>query len=263
MADIPNHKMIYFDIVFRSCSTVNSVHGGVRVLKIPKSELLLGCLASLVDSLRYALEHDKGFQARLVVIDDHSDPACVEKMRRLLGDCPFATEFRQLGQTSGNAASIRACYDYARAQSQGLIYFVEDDYLHDERAILEMLQASLDFSREMRQPVVIHPCDHPDRYRMIYPSSIVPGRDRHWRTIQHTTGTFLLDRQTLDQFWEHYEAFAGYGVKPGICEDNTINRVYEKVPCFSPLPSLATHLQDEASLSPYVDWQSLWERYVS
>lgn len=246
-------------LIFRSCSVVNSVHGTTRPVPFDKAALIAGCLESLLISIRAATQAGFPGEFRLTVIDDHSSDECVHAIRSLLGTAPFRTELVSL-QSRGNAASLLACYEHARAEAPDLIYFVEDDYLHASSAIPEMLDAYLTFQKQLNREVVIFPCDHPDRYRDPYPSMILAGRNRPWRSVLQTSGTFLLHRSTLDKYWPTYRRFADYGLDPAIKEDSTINLIYREVPCFSPLPSLTVHLQDEKSLSPYVDWKSWWPK---
>ena len=56
-----------------------------------------------------------------------------------------------------------------------------------------------------------------------------------------------------------HELFGRYGVDPSVTEANTIDRIYQEVPCYSPLPSLAVHFQHFDTLSPYFDWQKWWD----
>ena len=241
------------DVLFRSCSRVSNVHGATRLLGLTKQEVILSCLHSLIQSMKSC--HYPSLT--LTIIDDHSNNDCILKIKQLLAECPFPCHFIEMN-TTGNSESIRTNYDYARANCSELIYFVEDDYLHESSAIKEMLEAYTNLKISTQREVVVHPCDYPDRYDAPYPSIIFKSPTRYWRSIHHTTGTFLLSRTTFDQHWSKYEAFSGYGSIPGITEDNTINQVYATVPCFSPMPSLALHFQDEKTLSPYVDWQKLW-----
>lgn len=247
------------DILFRSCSRVLSVHGshrgGTRVLDLQKPEIILTCLRSLVRSIEAAQAQVGVPTITLTVLDDHSDEETLAGIRSLLAGRAFQTSLVPL-EITGNGPSLRANYEHARANCPGLIYFVEDDYLHAPSAILEMLGAFAALSERAGQEAVIFPCDYPDRYHQPYPSVILAGPGRYWRSIQHTTGTFLTTRAILEKHWERYAAFGEYGVDPQVTEASTINRVYDEVPCFSPMPSLTVHLHHPESLSPFVDWQT-------
>jgi hypothetical protein len=242
------------DLLFRSCARVYSVHGAARPVEGAKGEILLTCLASLLASAK-AARHEGPL--RLTVLDDHSDAEVLEQVRRLLSQAPFEARLRTIEGT-GNGASIEACFRYAKAECPGLIYFVEDDYLHCREAIGALVAAHAECSAGVGREVALFPCDHPDRYRAIYPSSIVFAAGRHWRTVQHTTGTHFISRATLEKHWPLYLRFARYGIDPEVNEDNSINRVYLETPCFSPIPTLAVHLESNG-LSPGVDWKAWWQ----
>ncbi|AGY59045.1 rhamnosyltransferase [Gloeobacter kilaueensis] len=247
-----------FDILVRTCARVEAFTGRPRFIAVPKQELLLRCLHSLILSINACLQAYRAFEISLTVLDDHSDPQTVRRVRSLLGTAQVPTRFLTLAGT-GNGQSLLENYEYARNHCPDLIYFCEDDYLHDRIAITEMLQTYDLLQPSFPNGLALHPCDYPDRYLAPYPSYIYLGSTRFWRTILHTTGTFAITNAVLRRYYEHYLAFTRYGIDPTISEDNSINRVYREVPCISPLPSLAIHLQYVHTLSPFVDWQAWWE----
>ena len=97
-----------------------------------KSELVLRGMWSLVRSL-IELDKSKKADITLSVYDDHSDEESIRKMRQILNVCPFKTRFVELKDT-GAVASLKAVYTAGRNSSSELIYFIEDDYLHQPSA---------------------------------------------------------------------------------------------------------------------------------
>jgi glycosyltransferase involved in cell wall biosynthesis len=240
------------DIIFRSCSRPEAqVHGNTRI--VPKPECVIKCLKSIVTNLSFFPDI-----RRVTVIDDHSDPEVVEQLQRL------STKFIAMQET-GNGESLAACYDFADKECQDLIYFVEDDYLHEPGSLLEMLHAYHDFSKNLGgREVAIFPLDCNDRYKpdMMYPSFIVPGEKRYWRTVQHTTGTVMLHKNSFERYRHLFQQFTLYGKDPRIHESTTINHIWRDpngVICFSPIPTLAYHLQLKEHLPLYTDYRPLWE----
>ena len=233
------------DIILRTCAPVNVVSGGERLGGISKRDLIAASAYSL---FRSAAELEQ--PPRITIVDDHSSPELVGQLIGYGVQLSLNPVLVPLEDT-GNAASLRRCYELAR-DCEGLVYLVEDDYLHLPSALPEMLDLYQRY-HEQTGGMVVHPCDYPDRYQQPYPSHILLGCHRHWRTVLHTTGTFLLHRDTLRAHWDHYMKFTEYGITPGVCEDNTINQVYREVPCFSPMPSLALHYQYQQTISPYCD----------
>jgi len=260
--DVLKFLAMRFDILFRSCSRVQAVTGRPRLLNITKREVVLRCLHSVVQAIRHCHLHYP-VELKLVVIDDHSDPDVVRTIEALLATAPIPAELRPL-QGTGNGRSLQENYEYARAHCSDLIYFCEDDYLHAPEAITEMLQTYDQLAPEFPNGLAMHPYDCPDRYlnpfpHGQYPANLYLGSRRYWRTVMHTTGTFVISHRILCEHWQHYMTFTRYGIDPTVSEDNSINLVYRTVPCLSPLPSLAVHLQYVQTLPHFVDWQAWWE----
>ncbi len=230
---------------------MTSVRLGERPCQATKSEVTLSCLYSLIRSVDQA--------TFIHVLDDHSLPEDVKKMRELLTRHNPAHRFVPL-QVSGNGQSMEATFHYARDNAFELVYFCEDDYLHCPSAIPMMK----DFYANLGHEGIIFPCDYIDRYLRDKPapSLIYLGRDRHWRTIRHTTGTFMVSRNILLKYWKHYQAFADHN-KRGEAggEDVTINKIYQKEPCFSPMPSLSAHFSPHPEMPRFVDWEILFRQY--
>jgi len=213
----------------------------------------LKCVKALNNSRNYA----RDYESKLIIFDDHSDPDIVEVIKH------YADLFIPLVNT-GNSVSLHTVYNYAK-NCNDLIYFLEDDYLHELAAIKEML----DFYYEAKiklvdKEVAVFPMDCNDRYKPQYlrPSFIVPGNSRYWRTIDSTTGTNLVSRTLFDKWFECFNKFADYGVDPYVHEENTINNIWrseEGAVCFSPIPTLAYHLQIEEHLPLYTNYKLLWE----
>jgi len=241
-----------------------SVHGAHRYVDAPKSEIMLRCTQSLVTSINQA-EGD----IILRVFDDHSSAETVAILHRILATCTQPVEFIAL-EARGYNASCLASFSKARDDAREVIYFVEDDYLHTPSAIQEMLEAHALFKEKFDgQEVALHPYDDPKNYWGIIFSRencrVVYGTKRHWRTNTHTTNTCWLETEVLQRNWELFELLARYSSTPygrehHIHEASTINKIWrEQVSLFTPIPSLALHLQYEEHIDPYLDWRAWWE----
>ncbi|WP_205875422.1 hypothetical protein [Mycobacterium camsae] len=241
-----------------------SVHGAHRYVGAPKSEIMLRCAQSLVTAINRAEGN-----IILRVFDDHSSPAAIMKLHRILAACRHAVEFVPL-KDSGYNASCLASFSKARDEAADLVYFAEDDYLHAPSAILEMQEAHALFKNQLGgREVALHPYDDPKNYwSRIFrqePCRVLQGTRRHWRTNTHTTNTCWLEIETLRRNWKLFELLAlhsstPYGEAMHIFEASTINRIWrEQVTLFTPIPSLALHLQYEQHIDPYLDWREWWE----
>lgn len=251
------------DIHLQSHSDI-SVHSAQRYVGAPKREIMLRCSQSLVTAINRA----EG-EITLRVFDDHSAADAIEPLHRILARCTHAVEFVAL-EDRGYNASCLASFSKARDDACELVYFVEDDYLHAPSAIQEMLEAHAEFKDRLGgQEVALHPYDDPKNYWSPIFSregcQVLYGARRHWRTNTHTTNTCWLEIETLRRNWELFELLARhsstpYGQANHIFEASTINRIWrEQIKLFTPIPSLALHLQDEQHKDPYLDWTQWWE----
>ncbi len=241
--------MLELDIILRTCSRSEvQVHEGDRIHS--KEEVLIRCLKSVRNSINDAESNG----IKLIIVDDHSDPYIVKRLKE------SCDEFIPLNGSTGNSASLHAAYNYAKDSCHDLIYFLEDDYLHELGAVEEMVEFYYTAKEKMvNKEIAVYPVDYNDRYKPegIRPCFIVPGKNRYWRTIDSTTGTFLIAKETLIRDWRLFETFAECGL-----EESTINKIWRGVNgviCFSPIPTLAYHLQAERNLPLYSNYKPLWD----
>lgn len=240
-----------------------SVHGAHRYVDAPKSEILLRCTQSLVTSINHA----KG-DIVLRVFDDHSSREVLQTLHRILQTCSHPVEFIALGDHGYNASCLSS-FSRARDDGRELVYLVEDDYLHTPSAIQEMLDVHVLLREKLGGgEVALHPYDDPKNYwSPIFSREnchVVYGTKRHWRTNTHTTNTCWVEIETLRRNWELFELLARYSSTPygqrhHIFEASTINKIWrEQVTLYTPIPSLALHLQYEEHKDPYLDWGRWW-----
>ena len=83
-----------------------------------------------------------------------------------------------------------------------LIYFVEDDYLHTKKSILEMVLAYEKFSSQLNKEIFLCPADYPYLYRDVENTNILIGDKFHWRKINQTLCTFLTSREMINKYYE-------------------------------------------------------------
>ncbi len=247
-----------FDIILRSCARVDVLfQDRTRFIEVRKSELILRCINSVIHSIRHALDHDVDVKISLTVLDDHSAPEFIENLKTLLATCPCPAEYVPL-QGTGVGASLKEAYEMGRT-CKDIIYFAADDYLHEDTAVLEMIQSFARLSATMKSEVSLFPSDYPESYTHVVPNIIMLGSHRHWRAVNESTGADIISVATLKKHWDLYMAFTKYGTSPDVTEHTTINKIFKEVPCFSPMPSLSVHFQHFDTLSPYFDWEKWWE----
>ena len=127
------------------------------------------------------------------------------------------------------------------------ILFLEDDYLWRPNTIPSLIQALPKFG-------LVSPYDHPDFYSPDEPTAtqIYKIGNVLWRKCPTNTHTFAVKKEILqkhfdiisaDQFdWLMYSRLA-----------------VEGVPCFCPVPSFATHLNN-GHIALGIDWENLIDK---
>jgi len=260
-------KVKSLTVFFRSCSKIKLWNQNKeRIFKQPKSEYLLRSLNSILKSINYSKNKIPDLNISFHVIDDQSDGDVITKIKNLfekhnqnykLTNLDIS-EYKNVCQDT-NFASIYKSYNIAKNIDSDLVYFVEDDYVHDEISIHEMLLSFERLSTQLKEDVILFPTDYPYLYAQNTPTYILLGNKRHWRKIDQSLGTLLLSKKLFMKYWENFNEFATVKSDPG---EKPLHRVYEKENCFSPIPSLAIHCTNINSiygLSPNVDWETVWE----
>lgn len=230
-------------VILRSCDRVDSASTPSRFRDFgSKSDVMKKCLTSLKKSIEYF--ELRGNKCKLIIVDDNSS----KSMKYFLSSLnPFSLINLD---DSGNGPSFVKCVSLA-CEEDGLVFLLEDDYLLKEECLLSMVDSYYLLSNALQQEVCFHPSDYPDRYKDIRPSIILLGSDRHYRTIQFTTCTFMYHASVFRYFKEDLDSFYSYGKDPTVSENTSVNKVYTKYPCFSPIPSLAEHYHYKDTLSPF------------
>jgi hypothetical protein len=149
--------------------------------------------------------------------------------------------------------SYRALLEYIKEQhmeSNELIYFLENDYLHTDNWIdktrnLFSTYAELNY---------VSLYDHNDKYfpehvnDMI--SRVYTTNTHHWRTIGSTCGSFIITRDIFDKDYDIWSTTVG--------DHNTFMYLNENRNRFvmTPIPGLSTHCM-EGLMSPTIDWETI------
>jgi hypothetical protein len=136
---------------------------------------------------------------------------------------------------------------------------MEDDYLHQPDALSVALETWSKFYQKNSLPLmgmslVDCPTNYESDIRDGSAAHIMGGTDRPWRTVDHTTYTFLLERGVLQSFPEPFEECARYW--PFLEEIATFNKLWnKKVGMYCPLVPLTYHLFEN---HPFYPVDKLW-----
>tara|TARA_B110000967_G_C18320744_1_gene287388 strand:+ start:52 stop:498 length:447 start_codon:yes stop_codon:yes gene_type:complete len=143
--------------------------------------------------------------------------------------------------------------------SNDLIYFVEDDYIHELDSITEMLFSYERIASLTNKELVICPTDYPYLYVQAENTKVYLGEKYHWRKINETLCTFLTSKKILDKHWDLFLSMCTFEHYPF---ESPLHEIYKHELCISPIPSIAIHCTNINSifgLSPNKDWKRIWD----
>ena len=242
-----------------------------RLFEKPKIEYSLRSLNSLIKSINFCKLKYPQINIKTIIVDDNSKSENLDKIKNLTKNKNIEiinldrNKYKDLIQpqrnndTFGNLSSLLKCYEIAKKDGEDLIFFVEDDYLHFEPMLEEMISSYERIASQLNKDIFMCPSDYPYLYMSNEKTNVLIGNKRHWRTVSKTLCTFLTSKNLLNKYWDNFKK---------TCEDRNepfekyLNEIYNKEICISPLKSLSLHLTNINSsygLAPYIDYKKLWE----
>ncbi len=242
-----------------------------RLFEKPKVEYTSRSIKSLINSIHFLKKINSKLDIKTLIIDDNSSEQNLRIIKRLidgenieiisLNHKKFETKIKKqkTKATFSNLASLFQSFEIAKNLAEDLIFFLEDDYLHFDTMLEEMISTFERISSQMGKDIFMCPSDYPYLYMNNEKTNILIGNKRHWRTISKSLCTFLTTKDLLNKYWDNFEKN---------CEDRHepfekyINEIYKSEVCISPIKSLSVHLTNINSsygLSPFIDYKKLWE----
>ena len=244
-----------------------------RLFEKPKIEYSLRALKSLIKSINFSKTKYPNIKFKTIVVDDKSKEENLDKLKKLINGSGLDISITHLNhdkykdiikrqkndQTFSNLASLLQSFELGKEQGEDLVFFVEDDYLHFEPMMEEMIASYERITSQVNKDIFMCPADYPYLYMNNEKTNILIGNKRHWRTINQTLCTFMTTKSLLDKYWDNFY---------NTCLDRNdpfekhLNEIYKKEFCISPLKSLSLHLTNVNSsygLSPFIDYKKLWD----
>ncbi len=267
-------------VIFRSCTSINMLtQSKKRLFDQKKSEYTFRSLNSIIASLNLAKTAFPNIKFNIIVIDHNSKKDDQEKIKIQLKKINFKNSFISLDINEffnsikklnaknekvsenqiSNMSNIHKSLLVAKEQSDDLIYFVEDDYLHEINSISEMIFTYERISSQLNRELILCPSDYPYLYTKIDPTNIFLGSNKHWRKVDETLCTFLTSRILVEKYWEKLISMCQFEHYPF---EQPLHEIYKLEYCFSPIPSLALHCTNVNSifgLSPNINWKKIWD----
>jgi len=243
-----------------------------RLFELPKIEYTLRSLNSLLKSISFCKKKYPNIKIKLVIIEDNTDEINLNKIKKLTSNNSLSTDYEKVDhqkyrkiiteqkneQTYSNLASLLSCYEIAKKNTDDLVYFVEDDYIHFEPMLEEMVASYERISSQIKKDIFMCPADYPYLYMNNNKTNVLIGNKRHWRTVEETLCTFMTSKELLEKHWNNFYKTCIDRHDPF---EKYINEIYKDEICVSPLKSLSVHFTNVNSsygLSPFIDYQKLW-----
>ena len=242
-----------------------------RLFELPKIEYSKRSIISLIKSIKFCKKKYSDVKIKTIIIDDNSDKKNLSEIENIIDgkqieiislDCSkYQSKIKNQknNSTFANLASLMQSFEIGKKIGEDLIFFVEDDYLHFEPMLEEMISSYERIASQVNKDIFMCPTDYPYLYMNNQKTNILIGNKRHWRTVDKTLCTFLTTKNLISKYWDNFynncldrhDPFEKY-----------INEIYKKEICISPLKSLSLHLTNINSsygLSPFIDYKKLWE----
>jgi hypothetical protein len=244
-----------------------------RLFEEPKIEYSLRALKSLIRSINFSKTKYPNIKFKTIIVDDKSKEENLNKIKKLIDENGLDISITPLNhdkykktikqqkndQTFSNLASLLQSFELGKEHGEDLVFFIEDDYLHFEPMMEEMIASYERIASQVNKEIFMCPADYPYLYMNNEKTNILIGNKRHWRTINQTLCTFMTTKSLLNKYWDNFY---------NTCLDRNdpfekyLNEIYIKEFCISPLKSLSLHLTNVNSsygLSPFINYKKLWD----
>ena len=242
-----------------------------RLFEYPKIEYTKRSLNSLIRSINFLKKRHPTINVKTIIVDDNSSTENLNIIKKIIDgnnieiiNLDYSKYKKEISEqknkeTFANLASLLQSFEIGKDTGEDLIYFIEDDYLHFEPMLEEMVASYERIASQINKDIFMCPSDYPYLYMSNEKTNVLIGNKRHWRTVDKTLCTFMTTKNLLDKYWDNFYKNCLDRHDPF---EKYLNEIYSKEICISPLKSLSLHLTNINSsygLSPLIDYKKLWE----
>lgn len=231
-----------------------------RMVDVDKETILLTCLNSLLKAIK-----SSGHEVIFSIHDDSSSDELILQMGKMCEKYGISGDLIN----SGKLNNFRTQYDWISKQDCDYVYCLEDDYLHKENALKDIMDFMIELKSLNSGEYAVFPFNCPHRYasfKELYPSYIIKGPTQYWRSCFHSTHTFFISKSAFDMYDDimKFQAY-NWGTNADWIEDSTINKIWrdQKVMMFVPMESLTFHLADKSQEDNFYNWKQLWNENLN
>ena len=244
-----------------------------RIFEKPKVEYTSKSISSLIKSIVYCKTKYPNIKIKTLIVDDDSDEKTLIHIKKTINSSELDMEIINFDkgdydniinkqknlQTFGNLSSLLHSFELGKKMGKDLVFFLEDDYIHFEPMLEEMIASYERISSQTKKELFMCPADYPYLYMNNEKSNILIGNKRHWRTIDKTLCTFMTSIELINKYWDNFYSTCLDRNEPF---EKYLNEIYKKELCISPLKSLSVHMTNVNSnygLSPFINYKKLWD----
>ena len=244
-----------------------------RIFEKPKVEYTSKSISSLIKSIVYCKTKYPNIKIKTLIVDDDSDEKTLIHIKKTINSSKLDMEIINFDkrdydniinkqknlQTFGNLSSLLHSFELGKKMGKDLVFFLEDDYIHFEPMLEEMIASYERISSQTKKELFMCPADYPYLYMNNEKSNILIGNKRHWRTIDRTLCTFMTSIELINKYWDNFYSTCLDRNEPF---EKYLNEIYKKELCISPLKSLSVHMTNVNSnygLSPFINYKKLWD----
>ena len=249
-----------------------------RIYELPKIEYTLRTIKSIIRSCEYSKKFFQDLNIKLIITDDKSSQENLDRINKILDAANISSKIIHLNESEfeneiqkkdvngknisnnmiSNMRNILKSIKISEEENSDIFYFLEDDYIHSEHAITEMLFTYEKLSSQLDRELFLCPADYPYLYSNIDDTKILFGNKSHWRIVKESLITFMTSKKMIIKYLSDLKAMGQLRHHP---MEQKLHQIYEKEYCLSPIPSLAMHATNINSvygLPPNFDWEKVW-----
>ena len=187
-----------------------------RLFELPKIEYTKRSIYSLIKSIQNCKNKYSNINIKTIIIDDNSNEENLSQIKTIIENKNIDIEYLDYSkyqniikkqknqQTFANLASLLQSFEIGKEKGEDLIFFIEDDYIHFEPMLEEMIASYERIASQLDREIFMCPSDYPYLYMNNEKTNILIGNKRHWRTIDKTLCTFLTSKNLLNKYWDNF-----------------------------------------------------------
>ena len=165
-----------------------------RLFEQPKIEYSLRSINSLINSINFCQNKFPNLKIETLIIDDHSKEENLNRIKKILNNdtqiisldhekFKMKIKNQKTAETFSNLASLLQSFEVGRDKGEDLIFFIEDDYLHFETMLEEMISSFQRICSQLGKDIFMCPSDYPYLYMGNEKTNVLIGNKRHWRIV--------------------------------------------------------------------------------